>query len=284
MKSSDIKFAAMILLTGFVYTSLYGQTAKETPVGKVIYTQIVAKQKDSVVKDYSYTSKEMFLYFGREASVYRQELKSIAKEPVYHFKGSRAEDSALVSKSRIKAEMDSKLPGDRMSSKPSGSILYKNYSGPDIKTQQIFNGENFIIEDTLPVINWKISGDTKEIATYQCRKATGTFRGRNYEAWFTPAIPVPAGPWKLNGLPGLILEAADSENEIIFRLQSVTIPNPDEDISISNQFTGETITAGAYKQKVTKNIERMANMLKASSGKSTVNIQQLVPMEKDKNL
>jgi hypothetical protein len=46
---------------------------------------------------------------------------------------------------------------------------------------------------------------------YKCIKATTTFRGRNYEVWFTPFIPIRQGPWKFNGLLGLILKAADTE-------------------------------------------------------------------------
>ena len=37
------------------------------------------------------------------------------------------------------------------------------------------------------------------------------FRGRLYTAWYYPDIPLPIGPWKLQGLPGIILEAYDAE-------------------------------------------------------------------------
>ena len=51
---------------------------------------------------------------------------------------------------------------------------------------------------------------------YPCQKATATFRGRDYEAWFTPEIPVNDGPWKFFGLPGLILKVTDAENIFSF--------------------------------------------------------------------
>lgn len=51
---------------------------------------------------------------------------------------------------------------------------------------------------------------------YKCFKAIATYRGRVWIAWFTPDIPISKGPWKLYGLPGLILKASDIENHYSF--------------------------------------------------------------------
>lgn len=83
-------------------------------------------------------------------------------------------------------------------------------------------GTNFYaVEEPIDVIDWKISPDTKQIKGYKCQKATGRFKGRNYTAWFTPEIPFRTGPWKLGGLPGLILEAVDESHDVDFRLVEV---------------------------------------------------------------
>ena len=68
------------------------------------------------------------------------------------------------------------------------------------------------IEEQLNRWGWKIMNKFKIILGYNCQFAIGEFRGRKYNVWFTIDIPLPIGPWKMNGLPGAILEAID-ENE-----------------------------------------------------------------------
>lgn len=91
-----------------------------------------------------------------------------------------------------------------------------------IKSRDI--GFNYI-KDSIPKINWKILDETKEIGDFKCFKASCNFRGRDYTAWFTLEIPLPYGPWKLQGLPGLILEAYDTDKEIYFYFKSIEYPS-----------------------------------------------------------
>lgn len=74
----------------------------------------------------------------------------------------------------------------------------------------------FQYTENVPNLKWSLHSDHKNILGYDCQKATCNFRGRNYEAWFAMAIPMSYGPWKLQGLPGLILEAYDTKNEYHF--------------------------------------------------------------------
>lgn len=80
------------------------------------------------------------------------------------------------------------------------------------------------VKEPIPKINWKISSESKKIGDFVCTKATAHFRGRDYTAWFTTVIPLPFGPWKLQGLPGLILEAYDTNKEVYFYFKSVKYP------------------------------------------------------------
>lgn len=60
-------------------------------------------------------------------------------------------------------------------------------------------------------IEWTIGDSTTTILDYECMMATAMVHGREWTAWFTPEIPVSDGPWKLFGLPGLILKAESGQ-------------------------------------------------------------------------
>lgn len=71
--------------------------------------------------------------------------------------------------------------------------------------------EKFYYEEEIPQSNWEVGDSSKTILGYECFTATADFHGRKWIVWFTPEIPVVAGPWKLQGAPGLILEAATED-------------------------------------------------------------------------
>lgn len=69
--------------------------------------------------------------------------------------------------------------------------------------------DHLLYTEPLPAIDWELADGERSILGYACRRARGTFRGRNYEAWYAPEIPLSCGPWKFGGLPGLILAVKD---------------------------------------------------------------------------
>ncbi|QOW11441.1 GLPGLI family protein [Kaistella flava (ex Peng et al. 2021)] len=75
----------------------------------------------------------------------------------------------------------------------------------------------FSIQTEDPV-NWKLSTEIKKVANYNLQKATTTFGGRNWTAWFNTDINLNEGPYKFRGLPGLIFEIADDRNNFSFSL------------------------------------------------------------------
>lgn len=67
------------------------------------------------------------------------------------------------------------------------------------------------VSDSLHPMKWEMDSSSKKVGELNCFKATCSFRGRNYTAWFSPDIPISKGPWKMGGLPGLIVELFDED-------------------------------------------------------------------------
>lgn len=70
---------------------------------------------------------------------------------------------------------------------------------------------------------WEISDATDTIMGYNCFEAETVFRGKKWRVWFTLELPYGVGPWKLGGLPGLILKATDDKglfNWVAFGIES----------------------------------------------------------------
>jgi len=81
-------------------------------------------------------------------------------------------------------------------------------------------GHAYLVKEDIPRMDWQFGKGEKIIAGFPCRQAFTAFRGREYEAWYAPSLPLPFGPWKLNGLPGLILEAQDKDQEVVFQFHA----------------------------------------------------------------
>lgn len=94
--------------------------------------------------------------------------------------------------------------------------VYKNYPAGKTTTLDALAASRFRCEEKEERPEWTLLPDTMTILSYPCRKAICHFKGRDYEAWYTPEIPRSDGPWKLCGLPGLILKAQDSQGHYTF--------------------------------------------------------------------
>ncbi len=102
-----------------------------------------------------------------------------------------------------------------------GTEIFKNFkTNKETVITNIFR-QGYLYAEEIPTLNWNITNESKVILSYTCKKATTTFLGRQYEAWFTPDIPINNGPWKLGGLPGLILKANDVQNYYIFECTGI---------------------------------------------------------------
>ena len=105
--------------------------------------------------------------------------------------------------------------------KPLGGLereyLFRNINAGETIVARIIAGDHYWYTEPTEMPVWQILSETKELLGYSCQLATCDFRGRQWYAWFSTDIPVNEGPWKLFGLPGLVLEAWDSKKHYAYK-------------------------------------------------------------------
>jgi GLPGLI family protein len=164
--------------------------------------------------------------------------------------------------------MNYKIEGDK-----NGHIYYRDIKQKKLVARELIFNKYFIIEDKTGAVKWDIKTEQKMIGSLMCTKAVGEHRGRVYTAWFTTDVPVNVGPWKLDGLPGLILEAYDQEKQIQFLFHSLEMPLK-ERWAIKEptpQTSEQRLTWEEYSKRMKNKIDALTKTLAASSkdGSST---------------
>jgi len=198
----------IILLSIGAFGILSSQESKT--VAKIIY-------QETVTTSLSVSEDEYILLFDENSSFYEEV------------------DSEEVAEKQIESETDTGIPMITFVAgrKKGLNSFFYNRSNTDFYYQSIYRGEHVLLtKEEGNKINWKIQKEFKDISGFKCQKAMGFFRGRNYTAWFTSDISVPFGPWKLHGLPGLILEAYDDDQMIYVVAKHIF---SDSDIKLSDK-------------------------------------------------
>ena len=102
---------------------------------------------------------------------------------------------------------------------PSNIIM--GYPKDKITFQRHVVLQDYEYKEAVPQFKWVlIQGDTI-IKGYPCKKATCTYRGRDYIAWYAEKIDLPLGPYVFRGLPGLIFQIKDTKGHYIFSLSGL---------------------------------------------------------------
>jgi len=99
--------------------------------------------------------------------------------------------------------------------------IYKNYTQGNICYAEHLLGNSLYYEEDLNIFDWILSTDTSTIGSFKVQKACCDFGGRHWIAWFATELPYPDGPYKFNGLPGLILSIHDSQNHYVFNFLTI---------------------------------------------------------------
>lgn len=94
--------------------------------------------------------------------------------------------------------------------------ILKNYPRKGMLTYTQYKGKSFIYSEPIAKKNWTLEEGDTTILGYACKKASCTFRHRSWTVWYALDLPFSEGPWKLDGLPGMILKAEDTKRQFLF--------------------------------------------------------------------
>ena len=207
------KIIGCLFLLFFGSYASYAQ-APEPTIAKVMYNfehVIDTNHRDMPQKE------SMGLFLGKNASLYAS-MDNLAQvlELEKSIRQQMAEQGGKLTSINIKKN-------GRLTSE---QIFYFGEKNQLFTSKRLVT--NYLVEDPSYKIDWNITQDTMNIEGMTCYKATARFRGRNWTAWFNPELPFQAGPWKLHGLPGLIVDARDDRNEVIFSFAGFETVKPED--------------------------------------------------------
>jgi GLPGLI family protein len=222
MKKIILTFWLAVIFGFYVQAqSNRGMTTIDTVKVRCLYRQLFVMDTLDVQKK---TEDLMLLDIGKNAikyhSYYGNLTDSLAK--------------TLISQNVAESEVVSTLLRQKRSSSVVDYTVYRNYPEGQLTLADYFGLDYNIYEEKLPAIQWTLKNDTATVCGYLCKKAASVFRGRNYEVWYAPEIPLREGPWKLGGLPGLILKAIDDQSYFSFECIAIETPKDVKRIEISN--------------------------------------------------
>ncbi|MBL4939384.1 MAG: GLPGLI family protein [Lutibacter sp.] len=214
---------------------------------------------------YSQNSIEIEYAFNDNASIYNSKLiltDSISLFTIYDTKIKEKENDVVNTEKGISIRISKPKSQNR-------TLLQSNYDSLIYYNMNL--GKKFYtITELKPKFEWVLEERSKTILNFKCNSAKMKFRNKEYVAYYTTEIPFNGGPWKYNGLPGLILELKSLDNKINFRALSIKrIKQTDKkDFFIKKN---ELVEMGLFKKLSIKNIKkrkRFIEFLAAENGGS----------------
>jgi GLPGLI family protein len=193
------------IFTLLLFTVFFALNAQET-ANRFFYELSFKPKKDSVRVDKVMT----ILDVTKDKSIYR-DFTMAAQDSII-----KVQFEAMQKSGQFK-DMSKMMTMPKFSEK-----VYKFY--PDYKVQYVerissgMTPMNIGYNDDSKFI-WKIENEKMKIGSYNTQKATTDFGGRKWTAWFTADIPIQDGPFKFNGLPGLIVKVEDSGKNYSWELK-----------------------------------------------------------------
>lgn len=212
MKKTAIILVAIILLS--MTTS--GKVMRRTLgifQSRVPETETIAPETMEFVYNYywcndtteqledNFTSDQMLLQIGSDGLSKFSSYKNLTVDSLL---------MRITQEQVAEAAMDGKLSNGEF------MTIFKNYPEGKLTHTEKICMDWFRYEEDMPEFEWELTDSVINILGYDCHMAKCNFRGREWTAYYAEEIPLMEGPWKLHGLPGLIMKAHDNEGQYNF--------------------------------------------------------------------
>lgn len=211
-------------------------------------------QKDSTNTASKITTPFVLLFNTLGQSVYysrpQHTIDSIMNQTTSGAKALTADEQQLISGSVKKVS--------------SSEVFYFAGNGSQFTKLVKWITGDVALQGDVPNFSWKLTDTTEQILNLKCFKARGFWKGRNYVAWFAPSIPTKAGPWKANGLPGLIIKMSDTKGEVSWELVKLYQCSKSSNLDVPSKTP--KITEGQFKEMRDFAIKDMNGYLQSTTG------------------
>lgn len=250
----------------------YAKMYKQENLGKTDYTCVYGFEVYDPTADRTMKSR-MILVANKEVSLFI-DYSSYSRDSVFN----------LLDRDKITHQCFDSVYAKYRGSYCQSCNIYK-YHDKKIRYERgrVFT-DNYIYSEPIESFHWEMSQDTLTILKHLCHKATTNFRGRDWTVWYAQDIPLSEGPWKFEGLPGLILKAESNDGEIRFIGQWVAYRKVDILRNITEQSDFKTTRQKYLKfqsqyKKNPANI--MAGVVEVEGGMQNVHSLPYNPIEKE---
>ncbi|CAK7023540.1 MAG: hypothetical protein PETM_00962 [Petrimonas sp.] len=238
------------VILSILFISINLQSAKVEKKNDKAFLRIVYTftQKDYTRESLSSRTDTMALDIGPNLSEF-YDMTAIAKDSLKYsvFQPAKVKSVTLIKNPHIaESAINSNLNGNNNVFSPNSYISFTIFKDRDenhvytLDKELRIGGISVFLDEEIYPQQWIIESDTINILNYPCHIASTKFRGREYEVYFTQEIPVNEGPWKLYGLPGLILAAKTTDGIFSFKAIGIQEIN-DRSLSIPDVRNSEVI-------------------------------------------
>ena len=151
--------------------------------------------------------------------------------------------------------------------------FYKNYTKDTLIFNEIILNKKIFVGEKVNLIDWEVKPKSDTLVLgFKCQKAIGKFRGRTYEATFSNEIAPYGGPWKFDGLPGLIMSIKSLDNYFVIEPRKI-IKDSKSANQIKNIYENENIVSWnlfkkTYEEKLKEQLKKLKSISEDGEGGS----------------